>query len=420
MRLLLSSLQWFVFLLAGSVVAPLAIGSSFGLSVPEIAGFVARTFFVAGLVSFFQCLFGHRLPIAEGPAVLWWSVFLVFLEVSGNNGSEVLPAIEFGLLFSGVLFLVISLFGWLDRLKKIFTPLVTGTYFILLVAQISGPFVNGVLGTNFRGNGIEAQAAFAAVATAVVTVLLSFSRNRWLSQYAVLYGLLFGWALFQGLQLTTPIQSETVGFVHIPDPLSWGLPRFDTGVLVTTVFITFLLMINVIASIDVVEKVAESRTRPRFHRAGLFMGVSQALSGFFSTIGLVPLSYTAGFITATRMKERGPFLIGSFVLFLISFFPKITLFFASIPPPVGYASMLLAFANMIGLGMREYARVSFHERNLFIISLSLMIGIGCLFIPHEAIAQFPPVIAAIANNGLVVGVLLCLGLERMLKGRNNG
>lgn len=60
------------------MVAPLAIGEAFGLSLREIAGFVRRTFFVIGLVSIVQSVFVHRMPIAEGPAVLWWGVSSFF------------------------------------------------------------------------------------------------------------------------------------------------------------------------------------------------------------------------------------------------------------------------------------------------------------------------------------------------------
>jgi hypothetical protein len=67
MRLVLSTFQWAMFILAGCVVAPLAIGQAYGMMPQELADFVQRTFFVLGIASLLQAFFGHRLPIMEGP-----------------------------------------------------------------------------------------------------------------------------------------------------------------------------------------------------------------------------------------------------------------------------------------------------------------------------------------------------------------
>ncbi|MED4877460.1 purine/pyrimidine permease [Anoxybacillus geothermalis] len=210
MKLTFSSIQWFIFILAGSVVAPLAIGEAFGLSLREIAGFVQRTFFVIGFVSIIQSVFGHRMPIAEGPAVLWWGVFLVFLGLNGTNDGtdDVLQSIELGLTISGLLFILLSVFNIIQYVKNLFTPIVTGTYFILLVAQISGSFVKGILGVDYKGPGIDWRVSVTAIFTAVITILFSKSRLKWVSSYSVLFGMLIGWGLFSLFKLTEPHEFE--------------------------------------------------------------------------------------------------------------------------------------------------------------------------------------------------------------------
>jgi xanthine/uracil permease len=416
MRLVFSSIQWFIFILAGSVVAPLAIGAAFGFSLEEIAGFVQRTFFVIGLVAIIQSVFGHRMPIVEGPAALWWSVFLVFIGLNGTNDRthHILQSIELGLMISGLLFILLSVFNIIQHVKKLFTPIVTGTYFILLVAQISGPFIKGIIGVDYKGPGIDWRVSVTAIFTAVITILFSKSRYKWISSYSVLLGMLIGWGLFALFQLTAPKEFQLNKWFQIPEMLAWGMPKADTGVILTSVIVTLLLLVNIVSSIDVVEKVTRPLSKPVYNRSGIIMGISQILSGVFSTIGFVPLSYTAGFIMTTKMMERLPFIIGSLLILLISFFPFVTVFFASIPTPVGYASMLLAFSNMMEIGIREYSQTDLNEKNLFIIGISLMIGIGSMFIPTEAVANFPTIIASIVNNGLIVGVLICMVLEQLM------
>ncbi len=418
MKVSLASFQWFIFILAGSVVAPLTIGAAFGISVPEISSFVQRTFFVIGIISLFQAWFGHKKPIVEGPAVLWWGVFLLFAGLGSEVSSdrfEVLRSIEMGILFSGVLFILLSVFQVIHRVKRIFTPIVTGTYFILLVAQISGPFMKGILGVGYFSDEVHGTVAVLGIGTALVTIWFATSRWFYLKSYSVLFGIAVGWLLFILFGLEKKIPFEAENWVTFPGVFVWGTPVFDLGIVITSAVVTLLLLINFVASIDVVEEVLGDSSDSRYNQSGIVMGISQLLSGVFSTIGMVPLSYTAGFILSTRMKERFPFVLGSLILLGLSFFPTITMFFASIPVPVGYASMLLAFSNMLVIGLQAYMKIDRDQQSLLIISLSLMIGIGVMFLTPASLSGVHPAIASIMNNGLIVGVLSCIFLEQGMK-----
>ena len=68
--LILSSVQWFVFTLASVITVPVVLGPVFGMGVGQTGLFMERTLFVSGLIGLLQVLFGHRLPVIEGPAGL--------------------------------------------------------------------------------------------------------------------------------------------------------------------------------------------------------------------------------------------------------------------------------------------------------------------------------------------------------------
>lgn len=61
----METIQWFVFMLAGTVAMPIVIGAIYDMSLTEISGLMQRCLFVIGLASLLQALFGHRLPIME-------------------------------------------------------------------------------------------------------------------------------------------------------------------------------------------------------------------------------------------------------------------------------------------------------------------------------------------------------------------
>ncbi|USG68215.1 purine/pyrimidine permease [Brevibacillus ruminantium] len=416
MRLFLSSCQWAMFILAGTVVAPLAIGQAYGMTPGEIADFVQRTFLVLGVVSLLQALWGHRLPIMEGPAALWWGVFLLFASLGpamGLEQREVLPALAMGLLASGLIFIAAGALGWMDSIRRLFSPTVIGTYFLLLVAQMSGPFLNGIFMT--RDDGATGTGIAISLGTLVLTLVLARSKIMLLRSYSVLIAILFGWILFVAAGIYHPIEGGAHTLLSFPEMMAWGWPQWNSGIILTSLIVTLLLFSNLIASLEAVEQVVQPKEEVNANRSGFLMGVSQLLSTAFSTIGFVPLSYTAGFILTTRIKDKLPFILGSLAVMMMSFFPFVTVLFASIPVSVGYASVFLSFANMLGMGIREVSRGGLGERQMFIVGVSLMCGTGTMFFPATFLSVLPPYISPLLSNGLLMGVLICMVMERLMQ-----
>jgi len=417
MKSILSSIQWVVFILAGSIVAPVAVGDAFQLPIEEIAGLLQRSFLIIGIGSLLQVFWGHELPIAEGPAGLWWGVFMVFAgfgTAMQMDTYEILQSLEMGLLISGCVFITMGGFGLINKIKIIFTPMVTGTYLFLLVSQLSGPFVKGILGVGYMTPHIDGKVFFSAFIILIFTALLSKSRYPMVRSFSILYGIIAGWLLFAVLGITKPITIEVRSIIDFPKLMIWGSPRFDGGIMLTSVITALLLLSNLIASIEVVKKQVDTQQMVNYNRAGLMMGINQILAGLFCTIGFVPVSTSAGFIATTRLKEKGPFIFGSTLILLISFFPVITLFFASLPPPVGYATIFLAFSNLIIMAFKEFTTVIGDSSRMQILAVSLMVGIGSMFVPSSALKYVPGFLVSIVNNGLILGVIICIILEQVL------
>ncbi|WP_026676231.1 purine/pyrimidine permease [Fictibacillus gelatini] len=423
MKTVFSSLQWLFFILAQAIITPIAIGHSFHMSPQEIAELLQRTFLVIGVSGLLQTLFGHRLPISEGPAGLWWGVFIIYagLVASGSlSTARGLQELEMGMLICGALFILLGLLKWMEPVKKLFTPLVTGTYLLLLVSQLSGSFVKGIAGIGYSSGHFNGKVAACACIVVIISIFFSKSNVKFLNSYSLLLSLLIGWALF-GLLGLTKHDSYSGQWISVPKWFAWGLPQFSSGILVTSIFIGLLLLANMVATINVVEKTyknAKVSTTPiPFNRVTVMMGINTWIAGIFSAVACVPISATAGFILTTKIYQRLPFLIGSMIMLVVSFFPALTHFFANLPAPVGYATMFLPFSSLIAIAFNEYRLLNFTENTSLIISISLMIGIGSLFIPASALTGLPSLLTTILNNGLVLGMIVCMILERVLKNK---
>ncbi|BCB03790.1 purine/pyrimidine permease [Bacillus sp. KH172YL63] len=424
MQLFLSALQWMAFMIAGSIAAPIAIADLFQLSPAETAGFIQRTIFVLGVASLIQAWVGHRLPINEGPAGLWWGVFAIYAGFSGtlyDSHGEIMTVLQGGMIVSGVIFFILSATGLLKKLSSLFTPTITFIYLMLLILQLSGSFIKGMFGIQHEGGSFQPIVLAGSLLTILAALYFSSHKRKWIQQYSIILAMITGWLIFILLGLG---EGATVSdqWFSLPEVFVFGAPVFDTGVIVTSIFITFLLTTNMIASIRVMEAVMRANGHPAHHRytkSGFASGVNQLLGGVFSAIGSVPISGSAGFVAATGMYSVIPFVLGSGLIILISLIPKMMNLFASLPAPVGYAVTTVIFIKMVGLALGEYRKEEDLERIHFVAGIALIVGVGAMFVPSSAFKDMPVVVASILNNGLILGTMTGIVVEQYIEKKHS-
>ncbi len=139
-------LQFLVFYIASGAIIPVIIGASLGLDQAAIATMLQRTFLLIGVISILQFLFGHRFPIVEGPAGLWMGILILLASTTSAMGFELSTLrtdIEFGMICAGVMACVVALSGLIVKIIKLFTPIINGTFLVLMAIQMSGTVLQG-------------------------------------------------------------------------------------------------------------------------------------------------------------------------------------------------------------------------------------------------------------------------------------
>ncbi|HEU4965084.1 MAG TPA: purine/pyrimidine permease [Bacilli bacterium] len=413
----LQSIQWMVFLIANVIAVPIVVGTAFHLSPTEISSFVQRMLLMTGVGTLIQVFIGHRLPIVEGSAGMWWALFLLLgaMAVPGEEGL-VLQQLEMGLLIAGAVLVLVSFLPIMTRIRDLFTPLVTGVYLVLLVIQLSGGFFRGMFGVSMTGH-VDWRVAGISLLVVVLVLLVSLKAKGLWKSMGPLIGISVGWLIYAGLGLTggEELQAEGSGWFSLPELFAWGAPVWNFGIILTSVLTGLILISNVVASILVVAKSLDQDVDAGTYRRGLLgNGLSSILSGGFSIIGLVPLSVSAGFIMTTGIRNKLPFIIGTVLVGVSGLVPYVGHFFATLPSEVAYAALFVPFAQMMGFGIRDLMGVSPTQRNLLVIGISLMVGAGMMFLPQEALQSIAPWARNLLANGLLVGLLVCLVLEHLI------
>ena len=255
----------------------------------------------------------------------------------------------------------------------------------------------------------------------IVTILLSyaFAKIKALGAYATLCSIIVGWILFAIFGQAQAIQ-PTSEIIKLPTIFAFGMPRFETSMVVSSICLTFLLITNLLASISAVQIVFKNFNEPYdencMKKAGIASGIIHLLAGCFGALGSVPISGSAAFISQTKNTSRKPFIIGNALIVLISLSPLITAFFAALPVAVGYAALVPTFGiGTIGIAINQLERAEDKMTRNIVVGASWFIGIGLMFLPATAFTDLNPLLRTIISNGLIIGAIVAVLLEQGIK-----
>ncbi|HSJ37124.1 MAG TPA: purine/pyrimidine permease [Planococcus sp. (in: firmicutes)] len=418
---LFGGLQWAVFLLASSIAAPIAIANVFGMDTADTALFVQRTVFVLGIAVLLQAFIGHKMPINEGPAGLWWGIYIVYAGLIGSlyaTAEDSLQALQSGMLYSGILFIIFAYTGLVGKMRRLFTPTITFVYLLLLVLQISESIMAGLFGIMSPGEPVDLIVFAAGLAVIVATFFFMGNKVPWINRYSVLFAIAAGWLLFLLIGKTEAVPFNSEAFISLPEMLVFGPIIWDSGMFVTSLFLTVLLIANMMASMRIMEYLLKSEfgihQPDRVKQGSIASGLNHIIAGLFSSIGPVPISGAAGFVSATRTPTMKPFIVGGFLVVAISLFPNIMALLAALPAPVAYAVIFAIFTKMVEMAFKELEEEEDRNQAYKVSAFGLMIGVGIMFVPQESMTELPGVLASTLSNGLITGTIIAIIIEQAL------
>jgi len=195
----LAGIQWLFFMFANIVVIPISIGQAFHLPPAVVTASLERAFIYTGIACILQAVVGHRLPLLEGPAGLWWGVILSLAastQAAGQSLQTLGGNLEAGIIISGLLICLLGLVGVGWWLRRLFTPVVTSTFYFLLAAQLSAIFFKGMIGLTY-GSSIQPGVALLSLGLVILVLALSIWGPGLVSNFALLIGIIVGWIAFR-------------------------------------------------------------------------------------------------------------------------------------------------------------------------------------------------------------------------------
>lgn len=363
-RRVVLGLQHSIAMFGATVLVPILVGLS-----PSVA------LFGAGLATLlFHLLTGGRVPIFLGSSFAFIAPTALVVKEMGPAaaGGGLIAAGAMYLLFSGL----VKVFGT-DRLLRVFPPVVTGPVIIVIGLGLSSVAVNQAK-TNW----------WLALATLAAAVIASLYGRGLFRMIPILIGVVTGYLVSL---LTGQIDAKALADVAAAPLL--GLPDFHApaldwravAVIAPVAVVTFIEHVgDVIVNGRVVGQ--NFLQKPGLSRTLFADGVANMSSAVLGGPAATTYAENTGVLALTRVYDPRVLQIGAAFAMAFGCSPKLAALLRSLPQGVLGGVSILLFGMIASVGIRTLAeaRIDFaHSRNLIIVSLILVLGLGGAAFPIQ-------------------------------------
>jgi xanthine permease XanP len=386
----LAAFQHVLASIVGIATPSLIIGGVLGLG-EHIPYLIAMAFFVSGVATFIQCRrfgpVGSGLLSVQGTSFAFLGAILAAgFAVKGQGGTpEDILAMIFGLCLAGsVIEIVLSRF--LDKLKRVITPTVTGIVITVIgLSLIKAGFTDFAGGA--RAGDDLGKPLFLLLGLLVVAVILitTFMGNATVRIAAIMIGLIVGTIVASFFGMVDVSSLSTAKVFALPIPFKYGID-FDIALFLPIAFLYFVTAIETSGdltanSVIAGEPVEGDVYMERIKGGVLGDGINSAIAAVFNTFPNTTFSQNNGVIQMTGVASRHVGMWIGGMLVLMGLFPVVGAFFLIIPKPVLGGATVVLFASIAVAGIRILASQEMTLRRIYIMAVSFGLALGVTLVP---------------------------------------
>ncbi|HIP74888.1 MAG TPA: uracil-xanthine permease [Thermococcus paralvinellae] len=411
-RAILLGFQHVLAMFGATVTVPLVVGTAIGLGIEEIALMIQAVLLAMGIATLLQTTIGSRYPIVQG------SSFAFIPGLISIGKSLGLATVEGALIVGGIIEALIGGLGIVGRIKRLFSPVVTGITIMLIGFSLAHVAIKYTFNYFADPSGQSISKAFlVALITFATTVYIALKARGPLRAMPVIVGAFVGYSISLALGMADLSLVKELPLFNVPKPLPWGTPAFDIIAVVTLLFAFMVSIIESVGDYHAISAITEAPiTNKNINRGIMSEGIACSIAGLLGACGTTSYSENIGLVALTKVASRQVVQIGGLILILLSLIPKFSGILASIPAPVlgGLTIALYGMISVTGLRLIK-ERVELNDRNMLIIASALIVGLGAPQLPPEFLEHFPKIIASILESGMAIGALTAITLDQVLR-----
>lgn len=420
-----AALQHVLASIVGVVTPTLIVAGTLGLG-EYIPYLISCALIASGIGTFIQSKkigpIGAGMLCLQGTSFAFLTAILsagMIVKARGGSPEEILSTI-FGVSFCAA-FVEIFLSRFVHKLRRIFTPVVTGTIIVLIGIPLIKVAVTDIGGGFGAENFGSLQNLLLGGIVLVSVIILNRSKNPVLRLSSIVIALILGMlaAFFMGRLDFSSLSN--VGIVSVPIPFKYGF-NFDMAAFIPLIILFCVSALETTGDLTANSTISkEPVTGPvyleRIRGGVLADGVNSIIAATLNSMPSTTFSQNNGVIALTGVASRYVGMYIAAILVLMGLFPIFGAILQTMPKPVLGGATLVMFGTVAVAGIRVLASAKLDRRDMMIISISIGMGIGVSMVP-DVLSQLPELLRNVLISPVAIGAITAILLSLFLPEEN--
>ena len=385
------------------LIVPVLLARALQLPPETSALMVQAALIGAGLVTIGQALWILRLPVLQGPAIVFVSVVPTVVAVSG------LAAAWTGILISSLIAAVLSLLGVWGKLKSIFGAApVYGVVILMVTFIISRTIASQIVGMpNTPAFAQPSNFVFAAIPFLIALLVVLLIPSSFLRLASLLLGAVIAIIVALVLGKMTFAAVEKAPWIGLSVLFPFGF-QFDLGATLVMLLAFIADLGQVIGSYVMVgEVIGKQKITSKRINSGVFVeSLGSAISSALGGLPTVTYNQNIGALIVTGIGSRFVFATAGVILVILGLSPKVGAVIASIPAPIVGGLLLITIAMLCMQSIRVLGSMPQTNANLFAAGTGIVVGIGVTALPQDFITMMPALFRPFVSSGIIMSFLV--------------
>ena len=368
---------------------------------------------ITALQAFQAWRFGAGHIVLTCPAALFIGIMVATISAAGPETFATLLVVCF--------VIQVALAWWLPTLRRIFTPVVTGTVTMLIAVSVMPIALDSV--QDLPAGAPPVSGPLIAGTTLLVSVIVTLRASGGWRLVGPFVSILAGCAVAAAFGLIDADRIVSAGWFGIPELPALGFdltPGREFWALLPS-FAILTLVIGIKTISDGVAIQQGSRRRPRaidFRQVqGMVSvnGIGMLFAGIAGT--LPPMSYSSfslSLINLTGVAARRVGIGVAIITVTLAFFSKIAAVLLTIPGPVLGAYLMLAMGMLFVSGWQTILRDGLDPRRVLVVAVASALGLG---LHNHSIMRdlFGDELGVLLGSGVTIGAVVVIGMTLLLE-----
>ena len=343
------------------------------------------------------------VPVFLGSSFAFIGVILTV----GQRSPELMPYATGGLIAAGITYVIIALLVKLigaNFIHRLLPPVVTGPVIIVIGLHLAPVAVQ-----------MAAKNWILAIVSILTIIFVSVYTKGFFKLVPIILGIIAGYiaAFCMGeIDFTAVNKVIANGDIFVSGG-DFMLPKFSFSAIMTIAPIAIVTSMEHIGDLTTNGAVVgrDFFKNPGLHRTLLGDGLATMLAGFLGGPANTTYSENTGVLAVTRNYNPAIIRMAAVVAIFIGILKPFGVLLQTIPEPVMGGVSFILFGMIASIGMRTIAhsKLDFsNSRNLLIVSLILVAGIGGVELQLPDLTLFGATVKGIALKGIGLAALVGL------------